>query len=822
MSSFASQPRRLLLPAVRAQLLVATSISILALTAICAGAQTPGSQPQQLPTVPVQPPAAAPKAAQPKAAPKAQPKQAAPALPIPAPQPPPASADTATALGSYNPALDLRDMTLPPGTTLTTAGPVQGYRALSAMSSTKTATPIEQIPQSIQVIPRSVIQDQGSQTVSEALRNVSNVQGANPLSIGDISLSPLKIRGFGAEQWLDGLPVPYNTGDRDSFANVERIEVLKGPSAILYGGGAGAPIGGAVNVVSKLPTDKAGGELGFKFGSHQFLQPFFDINQPITPNGTVLFRITGEYTSADSFIDVLESDRYTISPTLTLTNKVDTTLTLQGRISKAKQQTYQGLPVEGTIVGDYRLNREMFIGPSDIERSFSENRSLTLTLDHRFNSFVSANLKARWSESRSDQNTQLIVGDPAGGPLLGTSTWGLANAELFHEQQEFSINPNLTTRFSFGDTKNTVLVGADYSRVKDKGVLQADYLGNACAVTFGAAACFGLVGPTVDLLAPSFTTPYLDPRRRAQYQDIFGFDQIYSFNDSNSTYTTKGVYGQVQSTLYDRIHLLGGVRLANVHIDYFESAVPLNVPVPTTTITDETKALPRVGAVVDILPGVSVFASYSEGLKGVPSVVYSGPPKAEESKQSEAGLKFNIANQLSGTIAVFEIDRKNVPVSLGGLGRGALGHQESRGYEADLIWQPTSSWQFLANYGYVDAKFADGLQGVPAGNKFAGVPEHSGRVWLNYKLDELMLKGWSVGAGVYLASSQFVDNANKFKTDGYHTVDAKIAYDTKSFSAALFVKNLTKEEYFVPYAFLGREVAPGDDRAIYGLVTWRY
>ena len=196
------------------------------------------------------------------------------------------------------------------------------------MSSTKTATPLEEIPQSIQVLPKSLLDDQGSRSVTEAIQNVSNAQGVNILGIGNTDLQPLRIRGFGAEQWLDGLPVNYNVGDRDAFANVERIEVLKGPSAILYGGGPGAPVGGAVNVVSKLPTDRAHGEAGVIFGSHAYVRPYFDVDQPLTANGTVLFRVTGEYGASDSFVDVLQSERYSINPTLTLTDKSTTTLTI--------------------------------------------------------------------------------------------------------------------------------------------------------------------------------------------------------------------------------------------------------------------------------------------------------------------------------------------------------------------------------------------------------------------------------------------------------------------------------------------------------------
>jgi len=180
-----------------------------------------------------------------------------------------------------------------------TAGPVQGYQALTATGSTRTDTPVERIPASIGVIPRSIIDDLNSLSVAEATRNVNGVQATNPLQT--LAYDGIRIRGLRGEQWLDGITTYYNAGNRDSLVNVERIEVLKGTNAILYGGGSGAPLGGAINVVSKLPTDKAFNEFGSTFGSYHFLQPYFDTNQPLTKDGTILARTTGECTTSGSF-----------------------------------------------------------------------------------------------------------------------------------------------------------------------------------------------------------------------------------------------------------------------------------------------------------------------------------------------------------------------------------------------------------------------------------------------------------------------------------------------------------------------------------------
>lgn len=719
----------------------------------------------------------------------------------PAPLPPPTGA---TALGTYNPALDLPGLDLPPGTTITTAGPVYGYQALSAFSSTKTATPIEQIPQSIQVIPRSVIEDQGNRSVTETLRNVSNVQGRNDLNIGNTELLQLKLRGFPAEQWLDGLNVTYNSGDRNSFANVERIEVLKGPSAILYGGGEGAPVGGAVNVISKLPTNQKFGEFGFTFGSHSYLQPYFDINQPISADGTVLFRVTGEYTAADSFIDVLEQERYSINPTLTFTNKTDTTVTIQGRKSRYEQQAYQGLPAVGTVAGDFRIDPYLYIGSPNIPKSYSEVEGVTVTADHRFDPVWSFNIKGRWSRTGFDQNSQATF---VGAPYMG-SEWEIVASEVKQEQEEFTINPNLQARFAAGPTRNTVLFGADYSRVTDRGHHYSDTYGNLFYI-------FGLAPPltTVDLLNPSFPIPYVDPSPLTA-------SEFAAFGDIDNLYVTKGAYGQIQTSLYDRVHLLAGLRAASIDVDYVNLIPQLTGSPAVVTTTRKTKLLPRVGAVIDVVDGVSVYASYSQGMRWAGFLAPpSGTLAPEESEQREAGVKFSLASNLSGTVAVFDIDRTNVPVV--GIANTVFTKQQARGAEADIIWQPTKSWQILASYGFVEAEFADSLV-YPEGNKLLAVPQHSGRLWINYAFEEQMLRGWSVGAGIYAASGAYVDNANAWKTEPYFTVDAKIGYENEQFAATFNVKNLTDEFYFEPYPWFEGQVAPGADRQFYGTLAYKY
>jgi len=691
----------------------------------------------------------------------------------------------------------------------TTAGPVQGFRALTAKSSTRTATPIEQLPQNINVITRSLIDSQLSITLSDAVRNASNVQPIDSRMIGNVEQVPVKIRGFGAELWTDGFAGNlFVAGDRDGLVNVERVEVLKGPSAVVYGGGAGAPVGGVLNVVSKMPTETAKYQVGTTFGSYWYANPYIDVNQPLNDEKTVLFRLTSEYTGAGSFSDVVNSRRFSVNPTLTLTNRVDTTLSLQGFVSQAYQQAYPGLPVSGTVTGDYTVNRNLYFGNPNIMPSYSKLYGVTGTLDHRVDDVWSVNVKARWSRSEMQQNSQSAFLDATGTggtPFIPPSTFDVNNIEVYDQQQEFSINPTVQAKFSTESTRNTLLIGGDFSRVTDWGFMNVDTLGNFCFL-------IGLGCPpsAANLQNPSFPIPYTFP--------VPGVGEGASLFNFNNTYLTTGFYAQLQSTINDRFHVLAGARLASIDITYNEFATGAMV----TRITSATRLLPRAGIVVDLVKGLSLYGSYSQGMKWVPFSQTFAQPEPEFSTQYEAGVKLNINDTLTGTVALFQIERTNVPVRLSALA-ATLSQQTSRGFEADFLYQPNRNWSVLASYGYTNAFFADPAgPGIPAGYRLPFVPEHSGRFWLNYQFDESVAPGLSVGAGVYAASNQYVDAFNLWQTAGYYTVDAKIGYENEKIRAVVSAKNLTNNQYFVPYSWLGGQVAPGAPLSIYGQVAFKF
>lgn len=669
-----------------------------------------------------------------------------------------------------------------PGTTSTTAGPVQGIRALTSAGATRTDTPIERVPNSIQIVPRQLIEQQGNLSQSEAFLNLAGVVPVPALFYGGVNPT---VRGFPAERFTDGLPNYFDGGARDLLVNVERIELLRGPQAVLYAGGSNAT-GGVLNVISKMPTDRRFAEFGITAGGRSFWSPWFDINQPLNGEGTVLFRITGQFEGMRSAVETFDRQSLTINPTLTFTNNAGTALTIQGHYSRRSQPDYGGLPTVGTIDRSSISIRDSFFpaNPNN-PRATSDLASLTLRLDHAFNETWSSFTTARISTSAFNQPSQ---GTLSNVPSSGASTFDFYNFVVRERLNEVSIASNLVGRFQSGPAQHRLLLGVDYNRVTERGGMWGDFLGTP-----------------VDYLNPVFPA----------YSETGPFWGPYILADN--AYRTMGATAQLQTSLWNRLHLLAGIRVANLLINDNDAALL------KTFESSTTRVLPRLGAAYEIVPGVSLFAGYAAGIKPVMFYTGAAPAKPEESSQIEAGIKLHTAFGLSGTLAVFQLTRRNVPITpTGHFLAEQSGEQRSRGFEADMTWQPNPNWSFMAAYAYVDAAIV--RDGNPAfvSQPLTGVPRYSGRLWVNYKVTEGRLDGLSLGAGLYAASDQVVELASPWRTPGFVTFDARIAYQYQNWTIALTGKNLADRRYFVPYPYLSGRVMPAEGRSAYLTVSTRF
>jgi iron complex outermembrane recepter protein len=249
---------------------------------------------------------------------------------------------------------------------LVVTGEQDGYRVTDSSTGTRTDTPLRDIPQSIQVVPRQVIEDQGVTNLREALRNVPGVsQGTNPSGRGAFDL-PV-IRGFsaGSDILRNGLKDPTNQYIGFEAAGLERIEVLKGPASVLFGQGS---LGGVVNYVTKQPLTEPYYSLEASVGNFNFYRGAFDFSGPLNDSQTLLYRLNAAASTTESFLDFYDEQKYFVAPVLSWQISDRTKLTLQTEyLNRIKDYGQQGLPAVGTILPNPngKIPRDRNISESD-------------------------------------------------------------------------------------------------------------------------------------------------------------------------------------------------------------------------------------------------------------------------------------------------------------------------------------------------------------------------------------------------------------------------------------------------------------------------
>ena len=238
---------------------------------------------------------------------------------------------------------------------------------------------------------------------------------------------------------------------------------------------------------------------------------------------------------------------------------------------------------------------------------------------------------------------------------------------------------------------------------------------------------------------------------------------------------------------------------------------------------------PRIGATLDIQPGVALFAGYATGFRGSFNFFGSSKPKPETSESMEGGIKLALPQSgLWGTVAVYQLKRQNVPVpdpAQGFFAAIQTGEQRSRGFEADITWEPTRSLSILANYAYTYAKVTKDTV-VPVGDRLACVPKHSGRVAVHYRVLSGPAKGLSFGTGVTAFSSRQTwlptVLGGSGRVPGYAAIDAQASYDFGRFTVTVSGANLGGRHAFDTYEYLSPVVAPIQPRSGYVMLKARF
>lgn len=644
----------------------------------------------------------------------------------------------------------------------------EGYAVPSATAATRTDTPLIDIPQSVQVIPRTLLEEQDVRTLAQALVNVSGVVPTKP---EELLFTPPIVRGFPAEVYVDGLPIfggNQQAFDPTSLVGVERIEVLKGPTATLYGGGLGTPLGGIINIESERPDDKLGGFAGIRAGSFATWDPYADLNVPLAEG--ISARIAAEYQRNDSWIDLVRGDRWSVQPSISFQIDPNTDLLVQGQFNNRRQLEYSGLPAAQALAG--QIDRNAFPGASiGLPETSIDNRMVTATLRHAFADRLKLTVTGRYYDSSINENgsfvdPQLFAPDPS-----TPTVYPVIPINLITDTKEGTFDVNLLAKLDMLGGDHEILAGVDFDRT-------SFWSGMGLGVNANTVGSIDLAHPVYNL--------------------VFASQTPVNFIEDDH-YETLAGYVQDQAT-YGRFHLTAALRFTELKFDEASNYGVAND-------ASYHHVSPRAGATFDITSGVALYAGYATAFRGAFAFVGLLPPKPETSTNIEGGIKLALPSTgVSGTIAVFDQTHDNVatadPANPGFSVQ--TGQQRAKGGEGDFTWEPTPALSLIANYAYTDAKVTeDSNTPSEAGDTLPRVPKSSGRLAARYRVLNGAAQGLSLGAGVTAFTSRQLTLPNMGTVPGYATVDAQASYDISRFTIGVSIVNLGGSRAFDAYEYFG-------------------
>ena len=644
----------------------------------------------------------------------------------------------------------------------------QDYVLPNATAGTKTDTPIMETPLNVQVISKQVLKDQQVISLDKALKNVSGVTVTKP---GTDVNSDITLRGFssyttfrnGFRMDADGGVEP---GSRQQFANVESVEVLKGPAAILYGR---VEPGGMVNIVTKQPLATPYYALNQQFGSYDLYRTSIDASGPVTDDNTLLYRFNGSFQSNRSFRDLVQGEDVFLAPILKWNISPRTQVTLEMEYDHAMNSG--DIPI---LPFDSKHNRLIDIIPHT--RNFTG-----VNLEEKDSYFVGLN----WSHQFNDDWSIKHQVSFKRGENLATSpfpsTLNLATREvvrdIFYErdlQDTIATYLDLTGHFNTWGLEHTLLLGGDYYRVN----FDAD-------VNSGGPSIVSLDNPVHP--GPNMA---LDP---AQNIDVF-------YNTDNY-----GLYIQDQIKLPYNIHIMGGLRYQYVH-QAGATKFPGQTPTPNDPQTDDA-VTPRVGLLWQPKKWLSLYSNYAENFGANTGRGFLGKPLPPESAQQwEVGAKTELFNgRFRASLAYYDLTKQNVatndplrPTQCGGGPCSiAIGEVNSRGPELDIQGEILPGWNVIATYANQDVRITKSNNG-DLGNRLASVPRNVASFWTTYEFQQVDFKGLKFGGGVNMQDS-VVEFSNTFKSPGYALVGLMTSYSMEfgktKITAQLNVDNLLDKDY---------------------------
>lgn len=640
-------------------------------------------------------------------------------------------------------------------------GRSEGYLALDIVRAAKTPTPLVDIPQAISVYTREQIEDQALQDLADVLRYTPGVSSNQ----GEGHRDQITIRGQDttADFFVDGIrdDVQYYR----PLYNLERVEILKGSNALLFGRGGG---GGVVNRVTKTPvldeTFYGGSASVDSFGAFAFTT---DVNLAL---GDVAgFRLNAMVEEFDNHRDVFGGNRFAVNPSVGVSLGEKTRLLVSYEYVDDDRIVDRGIPAVagGTVVnpaGPARGVYRTFFGSPDANTATLQAHILRGRLEHSFTDNLRYDMTVQYADfEKAYSNIYAIASNLAAGRV------GLDGYRDATQRKNFLIQGNLVWTGQTGPIGHTLLAGYEYGDQQSAN--------NRQNVRFASTGT-----NTVSL---AFSDPLVIP--------AFAFP----VNNRNtvSDVTFYSVYVQDQISLGDHFDIVAGVRYDRFEIDVND------IQAARVLGRTDDKWSPRLGLIFKPIEPVSFYASYTRTFlpRSGDQFLSLTPAQATLAPESfdnyEIGAKWDIASDLRVSIALFQLDRENgVVVDPANPANSLLTGSRTRGFEAQFTGQVLPGWQVNAGYSYLDADERGRVVAGLVDNRAIGqVPRHMASLWNRYDVTERL----GFGLGVIHQASQFASISNTVRLPAFTRVDAAVFFKlSDQIDAQINVENLFDERYF--------------------------
>lgn len=637
------------------------------------------------------------------------------------------------------------------------------YLSSNQVNSVKTPTPIIDVPQSLSIITADQITEQGITSIADIIDYTAGVNNSQ----GEGHRDSVVFRGVRstADFYLDGNrdDVQYYRG----LYNVEQIEILRGPNALLFGRGG---TGGILNRVSKKA--KINQQFtGFKSTVDTFGGFGIELDHNFSSSDTSAFRINAVYESLENHRDFFDGEQIGFNPTARFELSEDTTLDLSYEYADHERFIDRGIPT-GNDGRPVEAFEDIVFGDSDVNLAGLKAHLFRAALQHNFSDTTKGNVSVFYGDynkfyqnfyaSNYNQDTNIAELD---GYFDET------------DRQNLVLSGNLVSEFETGNIEHTVIVGAEYIDTSS----DQFRLNPVFDTTIDDREFFNVTRP-------------LNLSGRSGI-NASGQATTYAFSDLNDdtrvNISVSSLYVQDQIRLSDQFDVLIGARFDSFDIDV------LNVKAGETRDRKDDEVSPRFGLIYKPQENISIYASYSESFlprSGEQFANINGDNDQLDPNtfnNSEVGIKWDFNQGLSFTAALFENEQSSPQVADNDPSTLDVVDSEISGFEIQLNGRITDAWSAVASYTSLDGKQVK--RSGPTNLSPRELPENMFSVWNKYQVTS----GFGLGLGVTYQDESFIDNGNQAVLPSYTRIDASAYYDvSETLRVQVNVENLSDELYF--------------------------